>query len=115
MVIFLNALICSMCSIKWSAVSLSNDNRRAKDDGPVAEFGICLHQRTSRSGSRVTVLNSFCRLRRLHENFTNEHAPAVALEEACSSFVVVVGRQAQSITRSMSSWGKEFTDFIMGF
>lgn len=111
MVICLNALICSMCSIKWSAVSLSSDNRRTKEDGPVVEFGIFLHQRTSLSVSRVTVLNSFCRLRRLHENLTNEQAFAVALEETCSSCVGVAERQAQSITRSMSSWGNEFTDF----
>ena len=92
-----------MCSIKWSTVSLSSDNMRTKEEGPVAELGIFSHQRARRSGLRVTVLNSFCRLRRLYDNLTKEHALAVALEETSPPVVVVEERQAQSITRSTSS------------
>ena len=73
----------------------------------MAELGINLHQRTSSSELSMTVLNSFYRLWRLHENLTKERALAVALE----SSPVVAGRQAQSITRSTSSWGKEFVDY----
>lgn len=113
MAICLKASMCSICWSKWSAVSLSSDSMRTKEDGPDAELGIFSHQRTSRSGLRETALNSFCRLRRLHENLTKEHALAVLLEVSSSSLVGAVGRQAQSITRSTSSWGKEFTDLYI--